>query len=65
MLFFDKNGKEIKLKDSLDVPLDVFSNGVVIKDENNDLALELKYEAKKIPLHCLSENVFKHIEILN
>lgn len=65
MLFFDKNGKEIKLKDSLDVPLDVFSNGVVIKDENNDLALELKYEAKKIPLHGLSENVFKHIKILN
>jgi|688.fasta_scaffold16608_19 hypothetical protein len=65
MLFLDKNGKEIKLKDCLDVPLDIFSNGVVTKDENNNLALELRYESKKIPLHSLSENIFKYIKILN
>jgi len=62
--FIDKNGKEIKFHDHLDVPLDVFSNGLVVKNDKNELALELKYDSKKLPLTSFDENFFKHVEVL-
>lgn len=62
----DKNGKEIKIGHELSVPLDVFSTGIVVIDkETNKLALELKYESKKVPLVNLHENLFESIEVLN
>jgi len=65
MVFTDKNGKEIKFKDILNVPLDIFSNGIVIKNENDELSLELKYESKKVPLSGLDGNFFNFIEVLD
>jgi hypothetical protein len=65
MVFIDKNGKEIKFKDALNVPLDIFSNGIVIKNENDELSLELRYESKKVPLSGLDSNFFNFIEVLN
>jgi len=65
MVFIDKNGKEIKFKDILNVPLDIFSNGIVIKNENDELSLELRYESKKVPLSGLDSNFFNFIEVLN
>ena len=50
MNFKDKNGKEIKNGTELNVPLDIFSTGIVILDDENQLSLELKYESKKLPL---------------
>ena len=35
MGFIDKNGKEIKFHDYLNVPLDVFSNGIVDKNDKD------------------------------
>jgi hypothetical protein len=62
----DKNGKEIKVGHELSVPLDVFSTGVVILDkEHNELALELKYESKKVHLNQLHKNLFESVEVLN
>lgn len=64
MNFIDKNGKEIKFHDYLNVSLDVFSNGIVIKNDKNELSLELKYESKKLALTNFDENFFKHVEVL-
>jgi hypothetical protein len=64
MNFIDKNGKEIKFHDYLNVSLDVFSNGIVIKNDKNELSLELKYESKKLALTDFDENFFKHVEVL-
>ena len=64
MGFIDKNGKEIKFHDYLNVPLDVFSNGIVIKNDKDELALELKYESKKLALMNFDENFFNHVEVL-
>jgi hypothetical protein len=61
----DKNGKEIKPGHELNVPLDVFSNGYVVLDKENQLSLELKYESKKLPIRHLNENFLKVIEVLN
>jgi hypothetical protein len=44
--------------------LDVFSNGIVIKNDKNELSLELKYESKKLALTDFDENFFKHVEVL-
>lgn len=65
MGFTDKNGKEIKVGHELTVPLDVFSNGFVVMDkEHNELALELRYESKKVHLKHLNENFFNNVEIV-
>lgn len=65
MGFKDKHGKEIKVGQELTVPLDVFSSGVVVMDkDHNELALELKYESKKIHLKHLHENFFKAVEVI-
>lgn len=62
----DKNGREIKPGHELSVPLDVFSNGIVVMDkEHNELSLELKYESKKVHLRNLHENFFKSVEVLD
>lgn len=62
----DKNGKEIKVGHELTVPLDVFSTGRVVLDkEHNELALELRYESKKIHLKNLHENFFNAVEVLD
>ncbi len=61
----DKNGKEIKPGHELNVPLDVFSNGYVVLDKENQLSLELKYESKKLPLKGLSEQFISQVEILS
>lgn len=61
----DKNGKEIKPGHELNVPLDIFSNGIVVLDKENQLSLELKYESKKIHLRHLHENFLSTIEVLN
>lgn len=60
----DKYGNDIKLNDELNVPLDVFSNGIVVKDKDGDLCLELRYEHKKIKLKKMSENFFNKLELL-
>lgn len=65
MKFTDKNGKEIKFRDHLDVPLDIFCNGVVVKNENEELALELKYDSKEVALKDLNEAFFHYVEILD
>lgn len=61
----DKNGKEIKPGHELNVPLDVFSNGIVVLDKENQLSLELKYESKKLQLKHFNDNFLKAIEVLN
>lgn len=61
----DKNGIEIKVGHELNVPLEVFSNGIVILNKDKELSLELRYEAKKIAIKGLNQNVFNHLEILN
>jgi hypothetical protein len=61
----DKNGKEIKPGHELNVPLDVFSNGYVVLDKEKQLSLELRHEAKKLPLKHFNENFLKAIEVLN
>jgi hypothetical protein len=61
----DKNGKEIKLGHELNVPLEVFSNGYVVLDKENQLSLELRHESKKLPLKHFNENFIAQIEILN
>lgn len=50
MVQTDKNGNKIEVGHELNVPLDVFSNGVVILDGDEKLALELRFESKTIPL---------------
>ena len=60
----DKNGKIIQVGDDLNVPLDVFSNGVVVLDENNQLALELKYDRKVIALNDLHYNLINSLVVL-
>lgn len=64
MELVDKNGKEIKLGHELNVPLDVFSNGIVVLNEDDELSLELRYESKKIPLRNFSENFLSTVEII-
>lgn len=46
----DLNGKEIKIGDELDVPMDVFSNGIVTPNKKGELCLELRYEGNLVPL---------------
>ena len=60
--FTDKNGKKINLGDELNVPLEVFSTGIVVHNDKKELSLELKYEGKKIPLRHL-DHVFEHVEV--
>lgn len=57
--FTDKNGIEIKLGHELNVPLDVFSTGIVMLNENDELSIELRYEGKKVPLKHI-----KHLEVM-
>jgi hypothetical protein len=65
MTLKDKNGKEIKVGHELNVPLEVFSSGIVVLDEeNNELALELRHESKKILLKSFNENVWDYFEVL-
>lgn len=65
MVLKDKNGKEIKVGHELNVPLDVFSSGVVILDnESNELALELRHESKIIHLKSFNETVWDYFEVL-
>jgi hypothetical protein len=61
----DKNGKEIKPGHELNVPLEVFSNGIVVLDKENQLSLELRHESKKLQLKHLNENFLKVMEVLN
>jgi hypothetical protein len=63
--FKDRNGIQIKVGHELDVPLDVFSNGIVILNDDKELSLELRYESKTVPLKRLDKNVFNHVEIQN
>lgn len=56
----DRNGTEIKIGHELDVPLDVFSTGIVTVNENNELSLELRFEGKKVPLKHI-----EHLEVLD
>lgn len=53
----DKNGNTIKIGDELEVPLDVFSNGIVILDKNGKLALELRFEGKSVPVSGLNSTI--------
>lgn len=57
--FTDKNGIQIKVGHELDVPLDVFSTGIVTLNDNNELSIELRYEGKKVPLKHI-----KHLEVM-
>ena len=54
----DRNGTEIKVGHELDVPLDVFSTGIVTVNENDELSLELRFEGKKLPIKHI-----KHLEV--
>lgn len=56
----DRNGTEIKVGHELDVPLDVFSTGIVTVNENDELSLELRFEGKKVPIKHI-----KHLEVLD
>lgn len=60
MKLTDKYGKEIKVGHELNVPLEVFSNGIVMLDKENQLALELRFEGKKVLLKHID-----NLEILN
>jgi hypothetical protein len=60
----DKNGRIIQVGDDLNVPLDVFTNGMVILDENKQLALELKYDHKVIALNDLHYNLINSLVVL-
>jgi len=62
MVHTDKNGNKIEVGHELNVPLDVFSNGLVILDKDSKLALELRFDNKTIPISELSRQV---LEILN
>jgi hypothetical protein len=62
MVHTDKNGNKIEVGHELNVPLDVFSNGLVILDKDSKLALELRFESKTIPIGDLNKHV---LEILN
>lgn len=48
--FIDKNGIKIKEGYELNVPLDVFSTGIVTLNEKKELSLELRFEGKKVPI---------------
>lgn len=63
--FTDRNGTEIKAGHELNVPLDVFSTGIVTLNENDELSLELRFESKNVPLNKLSKNIFNHLMIQN
>jgi hypothetical protein len=52
----DLNGNEIKIGDELDVPMDVFSTGIVVTNNKGELCLELRYEGNLLPI--------KHIKYL-
>lgn len=62
MVQTDRNGNRIEVGHELNVPLDVFSNGLVILDKDSKLALELRFDNKTIPISELSRQV---LEILN
>jgi len=62
MVHTDKKGNKIEVGHELNVPLDVFSNGLVILDRDSKLALELRFESKTIPIADLNRQV---LEILN
>jgi asparagine synthetase A len=61
MILTDINGDIIYLGDELDMPLEIFSNGIVVEDEHGDLCVELRYEHKKIKLKHLPKNSLKKI----
>jgi len=60
----DKNGINIQVGDELNVPLDIFSTGIVVEDANSNLSLELKYEHKKIALKDLNYNFLNDLLII-
>ena len=60
MTIKDVNGQEIKVGDELNVPLDVFSTGVVVKNNKGELCLELRYEGNLVPVKDL-----RGIQVLN
>jgi hypothetical protein len=61
MVLTDVYNNQIELGDELDMPLEIFSNGIVVEDENGDLCVELRYEHKKIKLKYLPKNTLKKI----
>jgi len=61
----DRNGTEIKVGHELNVPLDVFSNGIVTMNKDSELTLELRFESKTVKLKELGRNVLKHLVIQN
>lgn len=63
--FKDKNGNQIKIGDELNVPLDIFSNGIVTLNKDSELSLELRYDSHRVPLNRLHKNVFNDVEIQN
>ncbi len=55
----DIKGKEIKLGDELDVPLEVFSNGIVVLNKENQMCIELRFEGKLLPIKDLKHLLVK------
>jgi len=55
----DIKGKEIKPGVELSVPLDVFSNGIVVLNEKKEMCLQFRFEGKLLPIKDL-----KHLEII-
>ena len=60
MTIKDVNGQEIKVGDELNVPLDVFSTGVVVKNNKGELCLELRYEGNLVPIKDI-----KYLKVVN
>jgi hypothetical protein len=57
-MIIDNKGREVKLGDELDVPLEVFSNGIVVLDKENQMCIELRFDGKLIPIKDL-----QHIKV--
>ena len=55
----DIKGKEIKPGHELNVPLEVFSNGIVVLNKKNEMCVEFRFECKLLPIKDL-----KHLEVL-
>ena len=55
----DIKGKEIKPGHELNVPLEVFSNGIVVLNKKNEMCVEFRFEGKLLPIKDL-----KHLEVL-
>lgn len=56
----DINNYQIKVGDELNVPLDVFSTGIVVKDDKGNLCLQLRYEGNLVQVKDL-----KGVKVLN